>query len=755
MASIDNIFRFILRYKYWLMICPIVVALLVYLMVRGQRGNYESSAVLYTGVTSGFNIETEGTASMDHFSASNAMDNLLSIANSTITMEKLSLKLFAQSMMYGNMSEDNVYITAASYRNLLKIVPVDVAKLIDKQSMDVTLKRLRAYAEDGKQSNFVYGLLHWYHPHYSIFALQKRLKVVRVFSSDMVEVKYECDDPALTYQTVLLFIEAFKDQYQTLRFRETNDVVAYFEAELAKTRHALSNSEDALMVFNTNNRIINYEEQTKFIASQNEKYEIQLEQILLAYDGSRVAIAELEDRLDNRANILMENSTFVRKLKSISDLSATIARNETFTPDSIAGGNKLLGKYKKDLAQQEVDLQSSISKIGAFQNTKEGIASDEILQQWLVEKVRHEKAKAELEVMKDRKKELDNLYSTFSPIGADLKRKERDISITEQSYLSLLHSLSLAKLKQKNLQISSASLQTTTPPVYPLDSKPSKKKLLVLIAAIAALIFAIVWFLLLELFDRTLRDARRTKRITGFEPIGVFPLINTELPYSKEIEAAASEYAANAVLSAIAEHRTGNIVNILSTIPEAGKGYISQHIIPYLEHRGFVCSHLVSGVDFDQEDKKYIVALSAQELPLYKESQHKVDAQVDIYIIEHHTTAGNHLTPYKLLGLGCLNLLVLDATRAFNKVDAMFLRKLQDISDSKKNLSVYLNGCTQAVFEEYVGLLPPYTFARMLGYRLLNMELTSSESIVDMFKEFIEQKRAAKQQRQEADNNEL
>lgn len=68
---------------------------------------------------------------------------------------------------------------------------------------------------------------------------------------------------------------------------------------------------------------------------------------------------------------------------------------------------------------------------------------------WLAEVIRNTKAKAELKILDNRRKDFVEQYKRFSPVGTQINRKEREIHITEESYLETLHALNMAKLKQK------------------------------------------------------------------------------------------------------------------------------------------------------------------------------------------------------------------------------------------------------------------------------------------------------------------
>ena len=50
--------RFLYRIKWWLILCPLLVALLVYLKMGTKPRNYKSTTTIYTGIVSGYDITT-------------------------------------------------------------------------------------------------------------------------------------------------------------------------------------------------------------------------------------------------------------------------------------------------------------------------------------------------------------------------------------------------------------------------------------------------------------------------------------------------------------------------------------------------------------------------------------------------------------------------------------------------------------------------------------------------------------------------
>ena len=105
-------------------------------------------------------------------------------------------------------------------------------ELVDHTSEKNTYENLRKY-EEIDHNNHVYGMFHWSPPYYSYQALSQ-IKVKRLANSDMLEISYENDDPAIVYNTLIILNDEFVKQYRDLRFGETNNVIAYFESELER-----------------------------------------------------------------------------------------------------------------------------------------------------------------------------------------------------------------------------------------------------------------------------------------------------------------------------------------------------------------------------------------------------------------------------------------------------------------------------------------------------------------------------------------
>ena len=374
--------RFLYRIKWWLILAPTVVALAVFFKMGAQPRNYKSMTTVYTGIVSGYDITTTEGTRQDWNIINNAMDNLINIILSQSTLKNVSMRLYAQGLTHLDPDNDNQYLTARTSRYLLNRTPKEVMDLVDRTSEEKTLENLRRF-EEADHDNHVYGMFHWNPPYYSYQALSQ-IKVKRVTSSDMLEISYENDDPYIVYNTLVILNDEFVKQYRDLRFGETNNVIAYFESELARVGKNLRELEDSLRDYNVEHKVINYDEQTKHIAALSRDYELRYEEILLNFESAEKLRKSIEEQLEG-LQPFHNNAQFIEKLHTIGSLYSRISAAEAFQPaptesgetlsdrPSIAASRSNTGDLRRKLAEETRNLQEITTNIASQQYTKEGL----------------------------------------------------------------------------------------------------------------------------------------------------------------------------------------------------------------------------------------------------------------------------------------------------------------------------------------------------------------------------------------------
>lgn len=715
---ISQLLNFIYRIKFWLILFPLLMALNLIYKTRNQSRMYDISSTIYTGIMTGINLSNiVGNDGSYYSQTTSLMENLLNIVTSESTLKRVSVRLFARCMINGSPYKDTKYISAANYREIYNRFahPLDHANLlplIDKSSEDNTVNNLLAY-EKADKNNFVYGLVYYTHPLFSLQAL-KNIEVKRIGESDMLEINYSNSDPGIAYNTIDILNKEFIAQYQMLRYGETNDVISYFRQEIAKVGGLLHGKEDSLTEYNIKNRVINYDNETMSISSLNSQYELTLNQLQRDYVSSSSALRELNRQLGAQTDLVKKNAQFLAKLQNVSNLEASITQKEIFSNSDAP--DPVLNKYKGNLKSAERSLKNYAHSITALQTGKDGIDNKVLLDDWLDQMLINEKTAAQLKVMRNWKEEIDGQYTKFAPIGSELKRKERTINLVEENYKSLQEALTTALMKQKNLQMSSATLRVLNPPVYPLTPEGSKRKFVVASGTAVTFIFVFCFLLIWDLIDRTLRDKNRAERIARCKVFAAMPdghrFMNRR--YNRLCYQLATKTISNTILSSISRQNP-SIINLLSTRQGDGKSFIASWLAEYWEGRGLKVKLLSYHEDFDVDARDYLLSKSVKDLG---------DLQGFDLVLVEYPSLDDYSIPSELLCEASLNLLITSARRSWTSIDALETDRIKK-QTGLNEIPFLLNEAPRSSVEEYTGQLPPYNLYRNILYQISNQSLTS------------------------------
>ena len=720
-----DLFRYIVRFLYkirwYLIILPLIALVVAWFMTRHMERLYNTNTTIYTGMITAYNIEgSTGTAGGN---TQTNMTNLILLITTDVTIHEVSLRLFARCMMYGNPNKDNNYISAEHYRQLSNSVPAEVKALINHNSENATYANLKAY-EKPSTDNFLFGLTN-YHPWFGKNNITGNLKVIQLNRSDIIDIGYSSNDAGIAYNTLDILNEVFARQYAQLRYGETNNVIKFFEREVARLYRILSNAEDDIIRYNIEKRIINYGEQTKQLASLDANQKVSDNSLLIDRTTTRALMDYLERQLGDRAKIIKANKDFTDQVTDISRIQSRISNLRLM--NSEGGGTGV--ESQLELAKAERMLQSATENVKSLvkdieagsTNTETGVKANDMISKWLDQVLLLEKTKAHESAQDIMRQKLDKEILYYAPIGATIARKDRHISFIEGNYMEMLKALNAARLRQKNLQMTTATLRVLNPPMFPMNAQPTNRMMVLLGAFMLTFVLTALYFFVIELLDRTLRDRMRSEIITKIPVMGCFPK-ESNLRYrrfNKTIADMALRQLSKALLPHFKEGQQ-NVLNLLSTDAANGKSYIAQELENYWISIGLQVRRLTYDEDFLAEDSRFLMAKDIKDIcPGILPNE--------IIIIEYPNLDDNSI-PSGLLNMGTINLMVTRANRTWKDVDQKALKELQKQLKDQNTLFMYLTECQRYAVEEFVGQLPPYNKFNNFVYRMSQMGITAVEN---------------------------
>lgn len=562
--KIIELIRLIRKHLVLLITVSALTAVLVTLLTRNPKLTFASKTTLYTGLATGSTVEMDKT--YNYALTNTSFDNLINIIKSRETQQNVAIRLLAQHLLLPG--PDPKYISKQSWDELKKITPDYIYKYVIKTPAGTpvvtdtiaaqpkvkadTLRTRRTLTQPADSShilyksglfpaainrldfektvfnltqlmnssdtNFVYKLLNYTDPHYSIAAISG-VKAERIASSDLVRLSYETDDPGICQQTLAIYSEVSINNFKNIKENRSDAVVKYFEAQLKQADDKLKDAEDDLLEFNKSNNIINYYEQSKAVAVVKEDMEVDYNNKKAQLAGLEAATRRLEDKLNIQQVVQLKSGAVMDKKKRLSEVNYLLAEAEA---DNKADSE--LTTLRNEANTLKEDIRKNVGELYSYQNTTDGIPVSKVLNEWINSVVEAENLRARIRVMDQRNREFQQQYSIYAPAGAHMKRIEREIAVSEQGYLEILHGLNLAKLKLQDNELSS-NLKAVDLPFYPLTPTPTKRMVMVIAGALVSGLLVLGVILVLEYFDETLKNLKRASKVLELPALGIFPKI--------------------------------------------------------------------------------------------------------------------------------------------------------------------------------------------------------------------------------------
>lgn len=514
--------RLLLRYAALLVILPVILASIVFFLTRNEPKEYNSSTTVYTGIATGSSIVSLQEARVDLFGTRTAFDNLIRVVNSRVTAQEVGLQLFTSHMILDKATPD--IISKDSYDKLMARVPDTIKSLVVKGNFTATYKNF-SKSKNTSFNNFIYSLINRNDPHYGYKPILSKLKVSRVQTSDMIELQFKSDDAGICMNTLKLFNTIFVDFHSSISINQSDAILRYFEAQLQIAIDSLKAAEDDLLNFNKENNIINYYEQTKHIASEREHFNLEYGKLKMDSAAALKVSETLEERMTPKEKVIINSKEILELRNQLASINYRIsmktfqAADENTTKDDLV---EELGKLRVVAYNLEEELKSKIIEQYKLDNSSEGLTASSVIEKWIEQVILYENTIAKLSVAHLQSQEFYNLFTEYAPLGATMKRIERKIDVAERGYLSILHSLNLAKLKQQNLELNS-NIKVVDPPYFPLEAQASKRKLLIVIAFMIGFILPAFTIIALEFLDSNIKNVRRAEEMSGLKVAGLFP----------------------------------------------------------------------------------------------------------------------------------------------------------------------------------------------------------------------------------------
>lgn len=697
----------------------LLTASAVYWLVSKQKQEYNSEALVSTGIISSVSIKnTEGGKSADRDYAQNELENLVSLAIAHKTREELATRLLARYLMLDQA--DRRWISPDEFTYLQEEVFTTEIWALKDTSFASTLAKV-SHARDASEGNDVQKLIYSDDAYFGIEYLQERLSVYRRGNSDLLQFAYTTSDAALCRQTLNELLTIFMDKHAALKKNQSSEVSTFFAEATTKSANRLQTAENELLQFRVQNSIINYDEQTRTIAIKKEDLDDLRTKENMNLQGVAATRQRVEQELGNRTALSTINANLLSLRQELTLVSSQLAKVEIAGTNEAAVAAGLSRKRELEARQQELrDQMSRVTQQSYdFENSPNGVHTQNLLDEWLDAVVTEEKSTARLDVIGDRQQEFAAIYSQYAPWGSKLKELQRKIELAEEEYLANLHSYNQALLHQQHT-LMATNLEVIDSPYMPIGKPDYKRFLLVIMGFIGGSSLVLGTFIALAFLDESLKNPDVVREKIGINVATVLPNMvqggkSASLLHRKE---AARQQAMALLLQQIKvetlqKDSQPRLILVTSTRQEEGKSWVAEQIADFLREEDNRVLYLYpveanilpanAGKDNlgYEMSSRMLDAERIEELDVFGETESYLELYHYVVLEIPALLTGKY--PLPLLRKFDLSLLICRANRSWEEADQQALNTLQRAS--RGPIRAVLNGADMDVLEVFMGEL--------------------------------------------------
>ena len=691
-----------------------------YWLISQQKKEYVSEALVSTGIISSVSIKnTEGGKSADRDYAQNELENLVSLATAHKTREELSTRLLAH---YLHLPEaDSRWISQTEFTFLHEEVFTTQLLALRDSNYEATLANLVA-RRDAQEGNDVQQLIYSDEAYFGIEYLEEQMQVYRKGNSDLLQFIYKTTDAAVCRHTLNMLLDLFMEKHKDLKKNQSSEVSGFFAEATQKSANRLEKAESALLGFRVQNKIINYNEQTRTIAIRKEDLDELRFRENMNLQGVAATRERVETELGNRSALSELNQGLLSLRQEMSQVSEQLAKLEIAGEEDNADGG-IARKRELEARKEELEAQMRryVQQRFDFQQSPSGIKSESLLDEWLETIVAEEQGLAKMEVINQRQQEFSDIYSQYAPWGSQLKELQREIDLAEKEYLENLHSYNQALLHQQHTLMAS-NLELIDSPYLPIDKPDYKRFLLMILGFIggSSSVFAVVMGL--ALLDDSLRTPQIVTDKTGLDVATLTPNLQSggRFKLRKQNRQAALEQAMALLLQQIKvetlqKDTPPKLILITSTRREEGKSWIGRQVSDLLraEDNRVLYLHPIEGGSLPARAESDNVGYEMSSRMLDAEQLEELDVFSELapfpeayhYVIVEIPALLSGKYPLALLRRFDLSLLVCRANRNWEEADQQALKTLQRATRSP--IRVVLNGADLETLKTFMGEFAP------------------------------------------------
>jgi uncharacterized protein involved in exopolysaccharide biosynthesis/Mrp family chromosome partitioning ATPase len=504
--ELSSLFSALLRRKWIILLCTVVAAAAGFLFTMGQKNVYKSSAQLATG----FTITEDLKLSNEMFNLpqielkfNNAIENITSTRVISLVSYSLLLHDLQSPTPFSKPDNGKVKTLPGDKQQLIKVLAAHLDS-VTLLSPSVPQER------DALNAVSLYG--------YDENSLENGLKVERFQKTDYINIEYKSDNPDLSAFVVNTLCDEFRTFSRLNRRNRTNLSIVNLDSMLTQKKATLDMMEQEKKQYMTDQGLLdaNLEGSSKLgqlATYQNElieekgiqqdmNYRVKELDLLIksAKDQNVTAVADPDAgaRTDNKGD-------YIRLRRDYHDLYTKYIQGGASDP--------VLKKQLDDISQKMTKLD--VSDAGAAGGQL--VSLDQMNQKKLDASAQLQSSNLKINSLEKTIADLTSSMGTMAGKSAAVQQYDRQIQIASQEYSAAKQQLENAQNMNDNAPANFRQTLVGEPALHPENSK---RGMIILLCAIAALLLSAMVVLAMSFFDNSVKTSERFISLTKLPLMG-------------------------------------------------------------------------------------------------------------------------------------------------------------------------------------------------------------------------------------------
>ncbi|TAF56946.1 MAG: lipopolysaccharide biosynthesis protein [Sphingobacteriia bacterium] len=555
--ELGKFFKLLYKFKWVLVLLPLVAVLITYFLVRKLPDTYKSHARISTGIVDQSQNILNNPDQSQEMVIQQKFNNLIEIARLKRIFDQVSFQLIVH-----DMTSDKPFRKPS--KKMIESGPQARAHALEVYREHIQSKEpLSLFDKDQFGINELLRSMDYDEP-----TLQSKISIYRINGSDFIDVDYESEDPYLSAFVVNVLVKEFIDYYSNYIRGNQLKAVNFLDNLMRQKYDSMNAKMQLLRDYKIKNRVLNLSEQASSLYAQITDFDSRYQQALGNVASFESAIKGIDSKFDPVDRRYLE-SKMVEVNQSIIQLREQL---KAVTNELIRSNYDPLIKAKHDSLKSKLEGQIQLATDRLIVSP---LANKQLLIQERIRlEIQLDQAKAGLNTLREEIKLLNEKFDALVPHEALIQNYEGSVQVAGKEYLDIQDKFNKTSL-ESTIGIQLRQIETAMP-APPL---PSKKLLLVVLSGLVSLVFCLMVLFLVFYFDHSIQTPEDLANMTGDPVLAFLPKINTGLisfeHLWKEENASRHNTAFKHLLRSLrfeAERELGSNVSLAITSLKQGEG---------------------------------------------------------------------------------------------------------------------------------------------------------------------------------------